>query len=575
MLASAHNPTCVAPLPGSRKPRIGSAKRITKPSLEEHVALSELKAHHFGLSLQRATLCQHFSKASKTNLLKTYEQVSTMAQCPHYELACYLVLMVSANEKRLMAVKENEASAAFKLSGNPWVRAQVNPDLITKCLTLSAAEHESTPGFNFLWGRYYELCDQPAQARWYYRLAAHYAAEQDDDNAPNEVEARLCTELKPSLERITKNFSRPATINVTARRQELLAKVQDLTRRFKRYPEGVAVPLVAAHQQLVQDILSWYLPSCQLTAAPFPDKNWGLRGALDPSIKGTRPTGFWLNPKGSIELVAAQATKLERIQIEELSRLALYQQHALFTVEFVAETEGEGSASELNLAQFSAWLKDCYPRLSATRLDGFSHSKWSQSCALIALIESLPIAILLAYAQSLGLNHEQSCSLFSGPYRELASAASLGLQLSCVRLNAHDFALPDGAPRKSTAMQRGNYGRIKVQRLMASLSEQLSRGGSCAELLGYSLGVDEHYLDLMVYDSAMCAAILKKLKLSATPLILSAQPAFFTQEVAPDKKEAESLSQINKQTLVPTVSAPKRLSLRKNKASGFSTNTKA
>lgn len=564
---------------GPKPPSLSRAHVVYQPSLQEHIELAARQAQQLKRHLTQALLKEHFSKASKTNLLKTYQQVQTQPQCPHGLMALYLVLMVSAHERKLLAQAQGEPTnsavptcvptvappappaatsaaseqkppqtpqklslrkaatktqpqpatesaalppAALKLPGNAFARAAVDPDLIDHCLRLEPPTSESALRWHLTQGRRAELADDLAQALWYYRQAqakatAASAAEVNapetstaEASTPEALEARLRAELEASLHRVTAQLSATATHQRTARQQELLSRVQDLTRRFKRYPVGVAVPLVEAHQALVQELLTWYAPHLKWAPVPFPTKNWGLKGALDPSIKGPVPRGYWLNERGAIELQVQGATVLDQIHLAQLTRYALYQQHALFELTVTA-----APPSPLTLSALSAWLKPHDPTQRAPRLDCYINSEWSSYCGLIELMHTLPPALLTDYAASLGTSEEERAPLLSAPYRELMSAAQLGLNLSCVRLNAHDFALPPSAPRLTpdgTKVTAQHYGRTNFYRWVAAFDHKLSSSPSpCAQLLGYSLGLSCHYLDLLVYDHAAYTKLLPQL----------------------------------------------------------------
>lgn len=579
---------------GPKPPSLSRAYVIHQPSLQEHIELAARQAQQLKRHLTQALLKEHFSKASKTNLLKTYQQVQTQPQCPHGLMALYLVLMVSAHERKLLTQAQDEptnsalsaptltvappatppsansvsekkppklslrragakpqpadaalapAPAALKLPGNAFARAAVDPELIDHCLKLEPLTPESALRWHLTQGRRAELADDLAQAIWYYRqaqaatseasppeatevsspapstaAASAASASMAEASAAAELAARLRAELKASLDRITAQLSATATHQRTARQQELLSRVQDLTRRFARYPVGIAVPLVAAHQTLVQELLTWYAPHLKWAPAPFPAKNWGLKGTLDPRIKGPAPQGYWLNERGAIELQVQGATILDQIHLAQLTRYALYQQHALFEL-----SVEPAPPSALTLSALSAWLKSQTPTWRAPRLDCYINSEWSSYCGLIELIHTLPPALLNAYATSMDSSFDECAQLLSAPYRELTSAAQLGLNLSCVRLNAHDFALPPSAPRLTpdgTKVTAQHYGRTNFYRLVAAFDHKLSSGSSpCAQLLGYSMGLSCHYLDLVVYEHTAYTQLLTQL--SAAPHQLS------------------------------------------------------
>lgn len=570
---------------GPKPPSLSRAHVVYQPSLQEHIELAARQAQQLKRHLTQALLKEHFSKASKTNLLKTYQQVQTQPQCPHGLMALYLVLMVSAHERKLLAQAQGEptnsalsaptltvappatppstataeakppklslrragakpqpqpadaalAPAALKLPGNAFARAAVDLELIDHCLKLEPLTLKSALRWHLTQGRRAELADDLAQALWYYRqaqaatseaippkatevnppapstaAASAATASMAEASAADALEARLRAELEASLHRITAQLSATAPHQRTARQQELLSRVQDLTRRFVRYPVGIAVPLVEAHQVLVQELLTWYAPHLKWAPAPFPAKNWGLKGTLDPSIKGPEPQGYWLNERGAIELQVQGATVLDQIHLAQLTRYALYQQHALFELTVTA-----APSSPLTLSALSAWLKTHDPTQRAPRLDGYHHSEWSSYCGLIELMHTLPPALLTDYAASLGTSEEERATLLSAPYRELMSAAQLGINLSCVRLNAHDFALPPSAPRLTpdgTKVTAQHYGRTNFYRWVAAFDHKLSSGSSpCAQLLGYSMGLSCHYLDLLIYDHAAYTKLLPQL----------------------------------------------------------------
>lgn len=578
---------------GPKPPSLSRAYVVHQPSLQEHIELAARQAQQLKRHLTQALLKEHFSKASKTNLLKTYQQVQTQPQCPHGLMALYLVLMVSAHERKLLAQAQDEptnsalsaptltvappapppstataeakppklslrragakpqpqpadaalAPAALKLPGNAFARAAVDPELIDHCLKLEPLTLKSALRWHLTQGRRAELADDLAQALWYYRQAQAATSEaippeatevnppapstaaanaatasMAEASAADALEARLRAELEASLHRITAQLSATATHQRTARQQELLSRVQDLTRRFARYPVGIAVPLVEAHQTLVQELLTWYAPHLKWAPAPFPAKNWGLKGTLNPSIKGPEPQGYWLNERGAIELQVQGATILDQIHLAQLTRYALYQQHALFEL-----SVEPAPPSALTLSALSAWLKSQAPTERAPRLDCYINSEWSSYCGLIELMHTLPPTLLNAYATSMGSSSDECAQLLSAPYRELMSAAQLGLNLSCVRLNAHDFALPPSAPRLTpdgTKVAASHYGRTNFYRWVAAFDHKLSSGSSpCAQLLGYSMGLSCHYLDLLVYEHTAYTQLLTQL--SAAPHQLS------------------------------------------------------
>ena len=587
-------------LRGSKPPSLSRAYVVHQPSLQEHIELAARQAQQLKRHLTQALLKEHFSKASKTNLLKTYQQVQSQPQCPHGLMALYLVLMVSAHERKLLAQAQGEptnsapsvpaltvappatppsansvsekkppklslrragakpqpqtqpqpadaalapAPAALKLPGNAFARAAVDPELIDHCLKLEPPTPESAHRWHLTQGRRAELADDLAQALWYYRQAQAATSEAippeatevnppapstaaanaataslAEASAADALEARLRAELEASLHRITAQLSATAPHQRTARQQELLSRVQDLTRRFVRYPVGIAVPLVEAHQTLVQELLTWYAPHLKWAPAPFPAKNWGLKGTLNPSIKGPEPQGYWLNERGAIELQVQGATILDQIHLAQLTRYALYQQHALFEL-----SVEPAPPSALTLSALSAWLKSQAPTERAPRLDCYINSEWSSYCSLIELMHTLPPTLLNAYATSMGSSSDECAQLLSAPYRELMSAAQLGLNLSCVRLNAHDFALPPSAPRLTpdgTKVTAQHYGRTNFYRWVAAFDHKLSSGSNpCAQLLGYSMGLSCHYLDLLVYEHTAYTQLLTQL--SAAPHQLS------------------------------------------------------
>lgn len=576
---------------GPKPPSLSRAYVVHQPSLQEHIEQAARQAQQLKRHLTQALLKEHFSKASKTNLLKTYQQVQTQPQCPHGLMALYLVLMVSAHERKLLAQAQDEptnsalsaptltvappapppstataeakppklslrragakpqpadaalAPAALKLPGNAFARAAVDPELIDHCLKLEPLTLKSALRWHLTQGRRAELADDLAQALWYYRQAQAATSEAippeaTEENPPatstaaasaatasmaeasaaDALKARLRAELEASLHRITAQLSATAPHQRTARQQELLSRVQDLTRRFARYPLGIAVPLVEAHQTLVQELLTWYAPHLKWAPAPFPAKNWGLKGTINPSIKGPEPQGYWLNERGAIELQVQGATILDQIHLAQLTRYALYQQHALFEL-----SVEPAPPSALTLSALSSWLKSQAPTERAPRLDCYINSEWSSYCGLIELMHTLPPTLLNAYATSMGSSSDECAQLLSAPYRELMSAAQLGLNLSCVRLNAHDFALPPSAPRLTpdgTKVAASHYGRTNFYRWVAAFDHKLSSGSNpCAQLLGYSMGLSCHYLDLLVYEHTAYTQLLTQL--SAAPHQLS------------------------------------------------------
>ena len=476
------------------------------------------KAVRLERDLTRARNRHHFSKATKTNLLKAFEELRDLSCAPFFSMADYLVAMVCANERKLLNQKIIDLSV-LKLSGDPFARAAVDPDLIRDCLYFTAPDFDDSLEWNLIKGRFLELQEQPLLAWWYYMVAV--------DERCNGCHDDYLSQIKTSYQRITEQLTQDAHLDCTARRTELQARVQDLTYRFKRYPEGIAVPLVEAHQKLLQDLFAWYLPGIKLSPTPFPNKDWGLRGAVEPSLKGPVPEGFWLNEQGSIEFKVQGACILERKLIDELCTTALYQNHALFhaTVEPLA-------GLELSAQHLTAWLKEKFPQLSAPRLDCFSHTQWSNTCALSALLLSLPLDLLKAYFRTVKLTYESIKNAINGDTRylstdgccfsatcsELTAATRLGLQLVTIRVNAHDFARPDGAPRTTQS-----YGHTSFYRWMADLSAELDPS---AELLGYSLGDEYHYLDLVVSDSAATEAKLTKLPPKLKHSDLSIAPLF-------------------------------------------------
>lgn len=485
--------------------------------MDEQLAAAKRKAQRLAQNLKRARDLHHFSKSSKTNLLKAFEEVRSLNCAPCYSMADYLVAMVCAHERKLLNQDIIDLSV-LKLSGDPFARAAVEPALIEECLYYSAPEHDESLEWNFVKGRFLELQEQPLLAWWYYMEAVDERCEGCHDD--------YLSQIKTSYQRITKQLTQDAHCTRTAQRNELQARVQDLTRRFTRYSTG-PVPLVDAHQKLVQDLLAWYLPGVKLSPTPFPSKDWGLRGALDPSIKGPVPEGFWLNEQGCIEFEVQSASTLERKLIDELCATALYQNHALFHATVTAPTQPELSALHL-----TAWLKEKHPKLSVPRLDCFSHTQWSNHCALAALFLALPLNVLQDYFYALRIPYEvlnnavtynarylsNNACCFSIPFMELTAAARLGLQLVTIRVNAHDFARPDGAPRST-----GSYGKSSFYRWVTDLSEQLNPS---SELLGYSLGDEYYYLDLVVYDSAALETSLKQLPPKLKHSDLSSAPLF-------------------------------------------------
>ncbi len=486
--------------------------------MDEQLAAARRKAQRLAQNLQRARDLHHFSKASKTNLLKAFEEVRSLNCAPYYAMAAYLVAMVCANERKLLNQDIIDLSV-LKLSGDPFARAAVDPALIEECLYYSAPGHDESLEWNFVQARLLELKEQPLLAWWYYMAAVDERCEGCHDD--------YLSQIKTSYQRITQHLTQAAHLERSARRNELQERVQDLTRRLKRYHEGQAEPLVEAHQKLLQDLFAWYLPGVKLSPTPFPSKDWGLRGTLDPSIKGSLPEGFWLNEQGVIAFEVTTASTLERKLIDELCATALYQNHALFHATVTTPTPPELSALHL-----TTWLKEKHPKLSVPRLDCFSHTQWSNTCALCALFSSLQLNVLEDYFFALRIPYEvlkdavtyntrylsKDACCFTIPFRELTAAARLGLQLVTIRVNAHDFARPDGAPRTT-----GSYGHTSFYRWVQDLSEQLMPS---SELLGYSLGDEYHYLDLVVYDSAALEVSLQQLPPKLKHSDLSIAPLF-------------------------------------------------
>ncbi len=546
------------------------AVRISESSLTAPLAHAQVQAQRLSADLSRAINAQHFSKTSKTNLLKSYEQVQVLPTCPHALMALYLVLMVSAHERKLQerAAAQNTAQNAAPdvtqkapsrkvRGGDALSRAQVDPQQL-------AAIMDQLPETSFAWlfatGRLHELKHAGATALLYYRAARAY-----DAPLPS-----LADELEQSITQLTQVLSAPATVDLAARAALLQERVADFTRRLGRYPEGRAVPLVELHQNLLTELLKWYLPQLTIEPAPFPVKNWGIKGALDPSIKGPVPQGFWLNERGSIELSVPTATMLELQQLEGLVAHSLRNAHALFELHAPSH-----DAPLLDLAGLDAPRCDCY-RVS---------NRWSHACALIEFTSS-------------GLTTEPSPQIAAliPPYQELRAAAGLGLQLTVVRLNAHDFALPREAPRHDHDGAKVNtaaYGSTPFYRFLDALVTALAQHAPCAQLMGYRMGLQWHYLDFLVNDSAAFSAELTRLrahpplkaKLSALlsySLLTPPQPEPQPPQIEPlsPQPEPEPLTP----ELSPNVTKPaakaglvaqpkKRLSLRRSAPRGSTQNT--